>query len=96
MEISPAAIQALDTAPLLSVAETILNRLDYFVGQLADSKVDLKSLGPVMEELSARKDELGAAYGSLPDTHPLKEIVGELLETVFATIGQFHRGDFGA
>ena len=96
MEISLPAIRDLEMAPIVNLAETMLSRLENFVDQLADSKVDLRFLGPVVEELSARKDELGSAYGRLPDTHPLKEIVGDLLETVFSALGQFQRGDFGS
>lgn len=94
--ILPAEIRSVDTESLVAAAETVLDRLDYFVAQLSDQRIDSKSMQPLITELSGQKDELSSFFRSLPEDHPLKEIVGDVLDTVFTAIGQFHRGDFGS
>ena len=74
----------------------LLPTLEHFVARLGDKSIDSKTLQPLVEELSARKDELSSFYRGLPEDHPLKAVVGDVLDTVFSALGQYHRGDFGS
>jgi len=94
--ILPADVSSVDTASLVAAAETVLERLEHFVAQLDDHSIESKALQPLVTELSDHKDQLSSFYRGLPEDHPLKEIVGDVLDTVFLAIGQYHRGDFGS
>ena len=91
----PAEVESVDTGALVAVAETVLDRLEQLVTQLDDKRIDSKTMQPLVNELSGHKDELSSFYRGLPADHPLKDIIGGMLETVFSAIGQYHRGDFG-
>ena len=95
MEIIATGVWEVDTTALVATAESMLNYLEQFGTQLSDAAIDVKTLQPAIEQLSNEKAELSDLFGRLAEDHPLKEVVGNLLDTVLTLLGQYHRGDWG-
>ncbi len=93
----------IDTATFLSVdnkphivegAERMLDILDEFQTKLADTRVSLDDLSPVIKRMNQEKDLLLPFVDSLPDTDPLKDILNRALITCSVEVGKFERGDY--
>lgn len=74
--------------------DNLLNLLDQYRGQLADPKVTLRHLEPLMNTIARQKDQLSAVLETMPDGDGLKEIVHRTLITASLEVMKFNRGDY--
>ena len=99
---SPTVASPIDTATLLGIDSTriidgpdrLIGTLEEFQKKLADTSLPLGELSPVVERMSREKDLLIPAYDALPQSDPLKEILGKVLISVSVEAEKFKRGDY--
>ena len=82
-------------------AGSVIARLDGFLdlmneyrSKLADPRVSLKGLDPVVRSLEQGRDELSPLLASLPEGDGLKDILNQALVTTEIEILRFRRGDY--
>ncbi len=74
--------------------DNLLNLLDHYRDQLADSKVTLRSIEPILNTISKEKDQLSGVLDDLPNGDGLKDIVQRTLITASLEVMKFNRGDY--
>ena len=77
-------------------AENLLNLLDDYRKQLADPRVTLRSIEPVMDTIAKEKEQLSSVLESLSEEDGLKDILNRTLITASLEIVKYHRGDYVA
>lgn len=89
--------KSVEPAPADSVAarvEGFLELMDEYRSKLADPRVSLKGLDPLVRSLEQGRDALTPLAGSLPEGDGLKDILNRTLVTTEAEIMRFRRGDY--
>ena len=84
-------------SPADSVAvrlEGFLDLMDEYRSKLADPRVSLKNLDPMVHSLEQGRDALVPLAGCLPEGDGLKEILNRTLVTTEVEIMRFRRGDY--
>ncbi len=79
---------------VVSGTEDMINLLDRYREQLADPRVPLKEIDPVIQEISREMENLTPVLESLPDGDGLKTILNRALVTASMEISKFYRGDY--
>jgi hypothetical protein len=74
--------------------ESFLDLMDEYRSKLADPRVSLKGLDPLVRSLERGRDALAPLAGSLPEGDGLKEILNRALVTTELEIMRFRRGDY--
>ncbi len=92
LRLDPATSVASDSP--VGQVENLLDLLDRYRLQLADSKVSLKQLDSLVQEMSAEKQRLKPVLDKLPDADKLKGILNQTLITTSVEIARFYRGDY--
>jgi hypothetical protein len=77
-------------------ADNLLNLLDDYRKQLADPRVTLRSIEPVMDTIAKEKEQLSSVLESLSEEDGLKDILNRTLITASLEIVKYHRGDYVA
>jgi len=88
---------SVDPTPADSVAahlEGFLDLMDAYRSKLADSRVSLKGLDPLLRSLEQGRDALVPLANSLPESDGLKDILNRTLVTTEVEIMRFRRGDY--
>ena len=88
---------SVDPTPADSVAarlEGFLDLMDVYRSKLADSRVSLKGLDPLVRSLEQGRDALVPHANSLPESDGLKDILNRTLVTTEVEIMRFRRGDY--
>ena len=88
---------SVDPTPADSVAarlEGFLDLMDAYRSKLADSRVSLKGLDPLVRSLEQGRDALVPHANSLPESDGLKDILNRTLVTTEVEIMRFRRGDY--
>jgi hypothetical protein len=86
-----------DPATSSSVMERLegfLDLMEEYRGKLADPRVSLKGLDPVVRSLERGRDALSPLLGMLPEGDGLKDILNQALVTTEIEIMRFRRGDY--
>lgn len=89
--------KSVDPTPADSVAarlEGFLDLMEEYRGKLADPRVNLKGLDPLVRSLEQGRDALAPLTGSLPEGDGLKDILNRALVTTEVEIMRFRRGDY--
>jgi hypothetical protein len=84
-EASEAAVERLDN---------LLNLLDQYREQLADSRVTLRQIEPLLNTIDKEQKQLTAVLKAMPDEDGLKDIVHRTLITTSLEVVKFNRGDY--
>jgi hypothetical protein len=74
--------------------EHFLDVLEYFRQQLADTRVTLKTIDPIMQAMVREKENLSLVLDSLPAGDKLKDIGNRTLITASLEMTKFYRGDY--
>ena len=74
--------------------EGFLDLIEEYQIKLADSRVSLKGLEPVVRSLELERDALSPLLGRLPEGDGLKDILNQALATTEIEIMRFRRGDY--
>lgn len=83
-----------DTSVTVKRVDNLLNLLDRYRQQLANPRVTLRTIEPVMNKIAKEKDQLSATLDSLPNADGLKDILNQTLITATLEIIKFNRGDY--
>ncbi|NIS16893.1 MAG: hypothetical protein GWN96_11840, partial [candidate division Zixibacteria bacterium] len=74
--------------------DNLLNLLDNYRDQLADSQVTLRSIEPVINMIEKEKEQLSSVLEFLPNEDGLKDIVNRTLITASLEVIKYNRGDY--
>jgi hypothetical protein len=74
--------------------DNLLNLLDNYRDNLADSQVTLRRIEPVINMIAKEKEQLSSVLESLPNEDELKDIVKRTLITASLEVIKFNRGDY--
>lgn len=74
--------------------EGFLGLMDEYRSKLADPRVSLKELDPLVRSLEKGRDALAPLVSSLPEDDGLKDILNRTLVTTEIEIMRFRRGDY--
>lgn len=74
--------------------EKMIDLLDQYRQMLADPKVSLKEMDPVVMEMAHEKEKMATALDSMQNDEGLKKILNQTLVTTSLEITKFYRGDY--
>ena len=74
--------------------DNLLNLLDQYRGQLADPKVTLRQIEPLLNTIAKEKEQMSAVLNVMPDGDGLKDIVHRTLITTSLELIKYNRGDY--
>ena len=74
--------------------EKMIDLLDQYRHQLADSRVNLKQLDSIVSKISRENDSLTILADSLPDDDEIKNILNQTRVTASLEVAKFYRGDY--
>lgn len=74
--------------------DNLLNLLDHYRNQLADPKVTLRSIEPIVSTIAKEKEQLSTVLDTLPNDDDLKDIVHRTLITASLEVMKYNRGDY--
>jgi hypothetical protein len=77
-----------------SSIEDMINLLDRYREKLADPRITMKQIDPVIREMTCEIENLAPVLDSLPADEGLKNILNQTLVTVSLEISKFYRGDY--
>jgi hypothetical protein len=92
--VDTAAFLSTDKPQIIAGTERILDTLDEYQAKLADTKIPLADLLPIVEKLNCEKDLLLPFIDALPETDPLRDLLNRALITCSIEVGKFERGDY--
>ena len=78
----------------LRIRCSVLNVLEEYRNALADPKVSLKDLYPLIQTLSSGMPGMNEGAENLPTNDPLKKILGEIGVLAAVEVERFNRGDY--
>ncbi len=78
----------------LQDADQVLKVLEEYRTALADPKVSLKDLYPLIQTLSSGMPGMNEGAENLPTNDPLKKILGEIGVLAAVEVERFNRGDY--
>jgi len=90
IELSP----SLSGLSVLDRVESFLNLLEEYQRKLADSKVPVKDISPLVDEMETERKRLIPVMESLPEKDQLRQILKEVLITCSVEVMKFRRGDY--
>ena len=74
--------------------EDMINLLDQYRDKLADPRITLKQIDPVIMEMSREMENLAPVLDSLPAEDGLRNILNQTMVTISLEISKFYRGDY--
>jgi len=74
--------------------EDMINLLDRYREKLADPRMTMKQIDPVIREMTREMENLAPVLDSLPADEGLKKIFNQTLVTVSLEISKYYRGDY--
>ena len=74
--------------------ENMIDLLDRYRHKLADPRINLKQLDPIIGEIVRENDSLAELAHSLPDNDDLKNILDRTMVTALLEVTRFYRGDY--
>lgn len=74
--------------------ENMIDLLDRYRHNLADSRMNLKQLDPIIGEIARENDNLAVLADTLRDNDDLKNILDRTMVTASLEVTKFYRGDY--
>ena len=82
-----------DPAITIERIENMIDLLDQFCHKLADSRINLKQIDPIVSKIARENDSLATLENSLPDDD-IKNILNRTRVTASLEVTKFYRGDY--
>ena len=92
--IQPASISPSDHQFTVNSIEDMINLLDQYREKLANPRMTMKQIDPVIREMTREMENLAPVLDSLPADEGLKKIFNQTLVTVSLEISKYYRGDY--
>lgn len=89
---TPLSLEARQTT--VERVENLLSLLDQYRDQLADPKVTLRHIEPLLNTIAKEKEHLSDILDRLPNQDGLKDIIHRTLVTASLEEVKFNRGDY--
>jgi hypothetical protein len=83
-----------DRSQAVKNIDELLNVIESYQNKMADPKVSLKEIYPVVQQMEKKAAELLPTSVSLPDGDKLKEILNRVLVVSTVETIKFNRGDY--
>jgi hypothetical protein len=90
----PVSLSPSDHQFAVNSIEDMLNLLDRYREELANPRMTMKQIDPVIREMTREMENLAPVLDSLPADQGLKNILNQTLVTVSLEISKFYRGDY--
>ena len=74
--------------------DNLLNLLDQYRDQLANPKVTLRTIEPILNTIAKEKEQLTGVLENIANDDGLKDIVHRTLITASVEVMKFNRGDY--
>ncbi|MBW2435572.1 MAG: hypothetical protein JRF36_18330 [Deltaproteobacteria bacterium] len=74
--------------------DNLLDLLEQYRDQLADPKVTLRQIAPLLNTIDKKQEQLSALLKGMPDEDGLKDIVHRTLIATSLEVMKFNRGDY--
>ena len=74
--------------------DNLLNLLDQYRDQLANPKVTLRTIEPILNTIAKEKEQLTGVLDNIANDDGLKDIVQRTLITASVEVMKFNRGDY--
>jgi len=74
--------------------EDMINLLDRYREKLADPRITMKQIDPVIREMTHEIENLAPVLDSLPADEGLRNILNQTLVAASLEISKFYRGDY--
>ena len=88
------AVQSIGTEQGVQRIQVLLDLLETYQQQLADPRLSLKEMMPVVSALERQIHDLRKSEDALPLTADLARIASEIAVTAQVEVSKFHRGDY--
>ena len=83
-----------DNQVALDRVEELIGLLDQYRHKLANPKVTLKNIDPLVKKIDQETQKLAPLLESLPESEALNNIVNQALVTASLEVTRFYRGDY--
>jgi hypothetical protein len=90
----PASLSPADHQFAVNGIENMINLLDRYREKLANPRMTMKQIDPVIREMTREMENLAPVLDSLPADQGLKSILNQALVAVSLEISKFYRGDY--
>jgi hypothetical protein len=90
----PASLSPADHQFAVNGIEDLIDLLDSYREKLANPRMTMKQIDPVIREMTRGMENLAPVLDSLPADQGLKSILNQTLVTVSLEISKFYRGDY--
>ena len=92
--LQPASSSLSDHQLAANSIEDMLNLLDGYREKLANPRITMKQIDPVIREMTREIENLAPVLDLLPADEGLRNILNQTLVTVSLEISKFYRGDY--
>ncbi len=90
----PASLSPSEHPFIANSIEDLINLLDRYREKLADPRITLKQIDPVIGDMVREMEKLAPALDSLSADEGLKNVLNQTLVTVSLELSKFYRGDY--
>ena len=92
--VPPISLSPADTRGTIDHIENLVNLLDQYRQKLADPRVTLREMEPLIQKMAEEKENLGPVLDSLQDDEGLKPVLNQTLVAASLEIAKYYRGDY--
>ena len=92
--LQPVSSSLLDHQFAANSIEDMINLLDRYREKLADPRITMKQIDPVIREMTHEIENLAPVLDSLPADEGLRNILNQTLVAASLEISKFYRGDY--
>ena len=92
--LQPASSSLSDHQSAANSIEDMINLLDGYREKLANPRITMKQIDPVIREMTREIENLAPVLDLLPADEGLRNILNQTLVTVSLEISKFYRGDY--
>jgi hypothetical protein len=89
---APIAVSAGPEGAVETMALKLIDRLEDYQKLLSDPDITLKQIQPVMEQLEKQADGSRALMSDMPEGHPLRAIVQDVVANIDQEVARFNAG----
>ena len=90
----PASVFPSEPQLVANGIEDLINLLDRYCQKLADPRISLKQIDPVVRDMTRQMEKMAPALDSLSADEGLKKILNQTMVTASLELSKFYRGDY--
>ena len=90
----PVSVSPSDHQFAVNCIEDMINLLDRYREKLANPRMTMKQIDPVIRKMTREMENITPVLDSLPADQGIKNILNQTLVTISLEISKFYRGDY--